>query len=221
MELDDLKTAWAAHGAMLERSLAINEHLLRETMLGKVRSKLAPFVVWRAVEAVLGVVMLFVVGSVLAAHATEPRYLVAGGAVLAFTVAMTALCTTLLVHGARLAYDRPVTVIQRAVERIKLLEFRATKWAFLGGVLVWLPGLLVLFEAVTGVPALARVDLAWLISNLAFGAIVLVVGHILAKRYVDRPDLGPRARRFVDALTGRSLRAVTGHLAELARFERD
>ncbi len=36
-DLDDLKRVWAEHGAVLERSLAINERLLRETMLRKVR----------------------------------------------------------------------------------------------------------------------------------------------------------------------------------------
>jgi RNA polymerase sigma-70 factor (ECF subfamily) len=38
---------------------------------------------------------------------------------------------------------------------------------------------------------------------------------------VERPGLGPRARRLIDALSGRSLRAVAGHLTELSRFERD
>lgn len=221
MELDDLKVTWAAHGAMLERSVAINEHLLRETMLGKVRSRLVPFLAWRVLEVALGIVMMVLTGSLVAAHASEPRYLVAGGAVLAFSIAITALCAMLLALGARLEYDQPVTVIQRAVERLKRAEFRATKWAVLGGVLVWLPVLLLLFEAATDIPALARVDLAWLVSNLVFGVIVLVLGHVLAKRHVDRPDLGPRARALVDALSGRSLRAVTGHLAELARFERE
>jgi hypothetical protein len=39
-------------------------------------------------------------------------------------------------------------------------------------------------------------------------------------RPVERPDLGPRARRVVDALSGRSLRAVASHLAEIERFQR-
>jgi hypothetical protein len=33
--------------------------------------------------------------------------------------------------------------------------------------------------------------------------------------------MGPRAQRIVDAISGRSLRSVTSHLAELARFQRD
>ncbi|HWO24571.1 MAG TPA: hypothetical protein VNO30_37770 [Kofleriaceae bacterium] len=221
MELDDLKEAWAAHGAALERSLAINERLLREAMLGKVHSTLAPYLLWRVLEVVLGVVGLLLIGPVLAAHVDEPRYLVAGGAVLAFTAGLTAVCARLLVQTAQLGYDGPVAAIQRAVEHIRLAEYRATKWAVLGGVVIWLPAALVLFEAVTGIPALALVDLPWLLANLAFGAFVLVLGQVWSKRYVERPGLDPRARRLLDALSGRSLRAVARHLAELSQFERD
>ncbi len=221
MQLDDLKEAWAAHGAALERSLAINERLFRETMLGKVRSTLAPYLLWRALEVVLGVAGLLLVGPVLAAHLDEPRYVVAGGALLGYVAGITALSAYLLIESARLDYEGPVTAIQRAIERIQLAEYRAMKWAVLGGVVIWLPAALVLFEAVIGVAALARAALGWLVANLGFGLVVLVLGQRWSKRHVERPDLGPRARRLVGALSGHSLRAVTRHLADLARFERD
>jgi hypothetical protein len=221
MELDDLKQAWAAHGAALERSLAINERLLRETMLRKARFALAPYVVWRALEIALGGVALVLVVRVLVAHLGEPRYLVAAGALAIFVAGLTALGAHLLVGGAKLDYGGAVTAIQREVERLKLVEYHATKWALLGGVLLWLPAALVLFEVVTGVDALARVDLAWLIGNLAFGAGAIAVGQVWSRRNVERPGLGPRARRILDAASGRSLRAAASHLAELARFQRD
>lgn len=68
---------------------------------------------------------------------------------------------------------------------------------------------------------LGRVDLAWLVANLGFGLGVLVAGRALSRRYVERPDLAPWARRLVDAGSGRGLRVAARHLAELARFERD
>jgi hypothetical protein len=78
------------------------------------------------------------------------------------------------------------------MERIKLAGYRATKWALLGGVMLWLPSGLVLFEVVTGVPALALVELRWLAANLGFGVMVLVIGQAWSKRYVERRELGPR-----------------------------
>jgi hypothetical protein len=221
MQLDDLRKAWAAHGALLERSLAIDERLLREMLLRKVRLGLAPYVLWRALEAALGLAALFVVVPVLAAHAAEPRYVVAAGAVAAFAAGNGALSAYQLVNGLRLDYDGPVTAIQRRVARLRLVEYRAFKWALLGGVVIWLPAALVLFEALTGVDALARVDLGWLGLNLVFGLVVLALGLAWSRKYVERSALSPWARRLVDAVSGRSLRSVAGHLAELSRFERE
>lgn len=221
MQLDDLKEAWAAHGALLKQSLAIDERLLREVLLRKVRFALAPYVLGRGLEVVLGVAATLAVASVLAAHAAEPLYLAVAGVLAAFAVGVVALSAYLLVSALQLDYGGPVTAIQRDVERIRLAEYRAFKWALLGGVLLWLPAALVLFEALTGVAALARVDLPWLVANLAFGLVVLALGQALSRKYVERPGLGPRARRLADAVSGRGLRSAAGHLAELSRFERE
>jgi hypothetical protein len=175
MQLDDLKEAWAAHGAALEKSLAIDARLLREVLLRRVRVALAPYVLWRGLEVALGVAALLVVVPVLAAHLAAPRYLVAGGALAAYAAGVTALSALLLVNGLRLDYGGPVTAIQRDVERLRLAEYRALKWALLGGVVVWLPAALVGFEALTGVDALARVPLAWLGANLLVGLVVLAL----------------------------------------------
>jgi len=221
MELDDLKTAWAAHGALLERSVAINERLLREVMLRKVRRRIAPYVASRVLEIACGALVLVAVISVLVAHPAAARYLVIGWPLAGFVAATTATSAYLLVHAVRLDHAGPVTAIQRAVEVLRRAEYRALKWAVLGGVVFWLPAALVLFEAVTGVDALARADLAWLVANLMFGLGVLAIGQAMSRKYVERADLGPRARRVVDALSGRALRRAADHLAELAAFERE
>ncbi|MFT7667775.1 MAG: hypothetical protein ACI8X5_000459 [Planctomycetota bacterium] len=221
MQLDDLKEAWAAHGTMLERSIAIDERLLREMMLRKVRFALAPYVVCRALEVALGIAMIFAAVSVLVVHLTEPRYLLVAGALAVFSVGITAQWAYLLVNVLRLDQGGPVTKIQQDVERIQLVEYLCFKWALLGGIVFWLPALLVPFEAVTGVDALARADLAWLIANIVLGLLLLGIGHLLSRRYVESSDLEPRARRFVEALSGRGLRSASAYLEELASFERD
>jgi hypothetical protein len=221
MQLDDLKEAWAAHGARLERSLAIDERLLREMLLRKVRFALAPYALWRAIEVALGGIATWAIVRVLTGHLDEPRYLVVTGALAVFAVALTALHAYLLVGVLQLDYAGPVTALQRDVERIRLAEYRALKWALLGGCLFWLPVPIVLLEALTGAELLARVQLSWLAANLAVGLALLAAGQMLSRRYVERPGLGPRARRIVEALSGRGLRSAAGHLAELARFEQE
>lgn len=221
MDLDDLKTAWAAHTATLERSVAINERLLRETFATKTRRALAPYAVARALEVLCGLAFVVLAVPCVVAHAANARYLVAGGGTCLFVAALTALCGYLLVQSQRLDLEGPVTTSQRALAHLQLVEYRATKWAVLGGVVVWLPALLLLFEALTGTPALALVDLAWLVSNLAFGLVVLAIGLVWARRSVEHAGRSPRAQRIIEALSGRSLRRASTHLAELARFVHD
>lgn len=217
MELDDLRTAWAAHGAALDRSVAIGERLLRETLTGKARAAAAPSTRWRVVELVVWLALLVGAGSVLGRHLGEPRYVVAGGALVLYLAAIAGRTVHLLVATARLDYDAPVTATLRAVSRLRRAEVHTTTWAIGGGVVTWLPAALVGFEAVTGVPVLAHVDLAWLAANLALGVLVLIVAVVWVRRNVDR---APRSR-VVDALSGRALRDAERHLADLAAFERD
>jgi hypothetical protein len=221
MQLDDLKHAWAAHGALLEKSLSINEQLLREALMRKTRIALAPYALWRTLEVATGVAIVSVAAPVVIRHLAEPRYAVVGVATSAFIALMTAVSAYLLTKCLTLNYGGPVTAIQREVEGIKRTEYRALKWAVLGGVIAWLPAALILFEGLVGIDALARVNGAWLVGNLVFGVVVLGLGQVLSRRYVEQPDLGPIARRLADALSGRALRSVSANLAELARFERE
>lgn len=112
-----------------------------------------------------------------------------------------------------------MAAIQRELEGLALLEYRAFKWALLGGVLLWLPILLVLVEGLTGAPILAEVDGVWLGANGAFGMVVLGLGQMLSRKYVEDAALSPLARRVVDALSGRGLRSARAFLSEISGFE--
>jgi len=221
LELDDLKDLWCAHHAALERSLAIEERLLKEVLLRKVRIALAPSVIYRCLEVAAGLAALVAFVRVLATHLAEPRYVVVAGGLVAFTLAMTVACAALLVRILTLDYSAPVATTQRAVERLKVAEVRTLKWALLGGTVIWLPLALVLFESLTGVGLLARVDAAWLAGNLLVGLALLGFGQVLSRRYVERKGAGTPAHWLVEALSSRPVRSASAHLKELAAFERE
>ena len=218
MLLDDLKTTWAAHGALLERSLRIDERKLRDTSLGRSRRALAPYVAWLAVQLLAGVAGIATVMPILWDHLTDLRYLGIGGALVWFVILVNAQTGRLFVAALGLDWSGPVTTLQRDLEAMKVLEYRVFKWALLGGIVAWLPALLLLFEAWTGVPALEHVHGGWLLANVAFGLGVLAAGQAWSREHVERADLAPWVRRFVDGLSGHGLRAATRHLEELRAF---
>jgi len=220
MQIDDLKQLWTAHGANLERSLAINERLLREALLRNVRSAFIPFQVWRTLEVVIGIAIIVASTAVLADHVNDPLYMIVAGGLAVLTAGVTGLCAYGLVKSCRVDYAASVTTLQRNIEQIRLADFRAFKWALLLGIVAWLPVALILFEALTGFDALARVGLAWLSANVIFGLICLGVGQAFSRRYLERADLRPWARTLLEALSDRSVQSATEHLTELASFER-
>ncbi|MCC6407049.1 MAG: hypothetical protein IT453_07780 [Planctomycetes bacterium] len=221
MQLDDFQSLWAAHGAALARSVAIDERVLRELLLGKARRALVAQAAGLACEVAFGAAALALTVPVVAAHADEPRYALVGGALIAFVAALTVHGASLAVRAARLDYGGSVARMQREVESLRLSAYRAVKWALLGGVALWLPAVLVAFEAWTGVDALARVDLAWLGANVVFGLAALAAGHAWSKRHVERAERSPWAARWLDALSGRGVRRASQQLDELARFVRE
>jgi len=221
MQLDDMKQTWTGHGANFERSLAINECLLREMLLRKVRSAFVPFQVMRLLELAFGIATIVAAMTVLSNHFTDPRYLMIAGGLSVIAGYVTGLCAYLWYETATIDYADPVTALQRHIERIRLAEYRAFKWALLLGIIAWLPIALILFEALTGIDALARVNLAWLIGNVLFGFLCLGIGQVLSRRYVERTELTPWGRRLVETLSGHAVRSATQHLTELAQFDRN
>ena len=223
MQLDDMKAVWATHGEQLDRVLHINEKLLRDVTMNKVRSSLIPYVLWRAFEVLFGVAMTLATGSVLLDHTDELLYLSVAGAVLLFSVFMTITTLMLIVRALRLDQDRQVVDVQRAVAKLKLAEFHAFKWALLGGVLLWLPIGIVVFEVLSGAPALSNVPLPWLLANIAFGLLALFLGQHLVRKHVDKngqPDTerAPWVQRLLDHASGRQLAKISNHMDELASF---
>lgn len=184
----------------------------------RLRFALVPYALWLGLEIALGIVAVGLVALLGVRHLGEVRYLLLAGAVLVFALAITAACVHLFVRITRLDYGAPVAALQRDIVRTKLVAFRAGKWALLGGIVLWLPVALLLFELATGVPALAKVDGAWLLANVVFGLLLLGVGQWLARRHVERADgapLRPWAQCCVDALAGRALQSASALLAEL------
>lgn len=219
MELDELKSAWSRYGDRLERALEIDRRILEELLRKKTRRALAPYGFGLLLEVVFGAAMMYATFSTVANHGADPRYLTIGGALAFYVVAITGSSAYLFVNGQLFDDSTPVVRLRQRAERMGLVEYHAFKWALLGGIALWLPALLIAFEAITGIDALARVDAVFLVGNLIFGLVVLAIGQWLSRRYVEDPSLGESARRIVDALSGHGLARATRTLRELEEFQ--
>ncbi len=221
MQLDDMKQLWTAYSAELERRVSVNERILREMLVRQVRAALNSYQIVCAVELATAIATVVASIAVLTSHSAEPRYWIVAGGLAVLGGSVAALCALSLHQTTAIDYAQPVTTLRRSVERMRIVEYRALKWSLLMGIVAWLPAVLVGWEVFTGVHALARVNTAWLVANLLFGLVCLVLGQAISRRYLERDDLAPWAHRLVESLSGHAAKTARLRLLELERFERD
>lgn len=118
MELDDLKTAWQALDARLERQGRLQLELLHERRLERARRNLRPLLVGMALQALLGVGLVVLGVACWRQNLHVPGLLVAGIALHAFGLLHVVLAGMVAGLATTMDYGAPVLAIQK---RLRLL----------------------------------------------------------------------------------------------------
>lgn len=221
MQQDQLQAIWARQDAKLDECLSLQTQLLEEQTRDRARASLSPHVWGYGLKLVGYLAALIFLGSFAVEHAGEPRLVAAAVCLHVYMIGLLGLATYEVLLISRLDHQAPVIALMRAVEQVQLAEYRSFKWALLGGVLLWSLVPLVASKAAGGPDLLEQVPLVWFGANAALGLACLVTGQWWSRRHVERPDARPWARRFVEHLSGRSLRTAKAALGELVSFERE
>lgn len=205
MELDDLKATWMENARAAVRINARALHSLTRAEGALQRHRYSVIV-----ELCGNAMVLLLLGSFIARHGAEARFLVPALALHLGTIALTIACIRQLALIGAVDYGQPVLAIQRAVEQMRIEWIRTTKWTFVTAPLLWVPLLIVSMKGLLGLDAWAILDTGWLVANLAFGAALIPLLLLIARRYRGR---------LMDDLAGRSLTAARQSLQQLSRFE--
>lgn len=216
MELDEMKLAWQALDARLERQHALDLQRFRDSRLDKLRRGLRPLVWGQAIQMIVGVLGLLVLAPIWMPHWRDPSVLICG-------VVMHVYCIGLIVVGgmvqgqvAGIDYAAPVLAIQR-----RLLKLRRT-YAVGGALAVGLPWwfltapLLVVLtrgEIMTRAPSVI-----WIM--LTIGAVGILATWWF-HRWAHSPERAAFARKLDDSAAGGSIRRAQASLDEVARFEQE
>jgi hypothetical protein len=193
-DLDTLRAQWQAQDAKLDALLQLNRRLARTQLTGRFRPRLR-LLTWRISAGLLVLApALLWLGAFAFAHRANARFLAPAVLLLLCAIALliTGVRQLVLLHDISL--DAPVVTLQTQFEAVRIERLRATVAALAAGPLLWLPVLLVATKGWFGVDLYAVASGAWLAANLAFGALVLVVVHVLVRR-----QRGPTSGRW-DAL---------------------
>ncbi|MBK9373955.1 MAG: hypothetical protein IPN03_09535 [Holophagales bacterium] len=221
MELDDLKRPWEDQDRKLDASLRLNARLLHDSVLAKAdtATKRLSRLLW------LGLVMNFaaalLTGSFLANHISEARFVIPAAGLHLSVIALLVASIRQLVAIGTLDYDAPIVVIQKRLESLRVERIRATKWTLLCSPLLWTPLLIVALKGLFGVDAYETCGAGFLIANLLFGVLVILLAVWISRRYAARMGRSPFVQRLMRDLAGDSLNAAAGFLRSISRFEED
>lgn len=212
LELAELKSAWRALGAELERRNALELRALEQGRLRRARLHLLPLWLEAVLEILTGLTIAVLAGGFWVGHLSEPVVLVAGLALHLYGIALIALASRSLVLLARLDFATPVLTIQRDLAGLEEHRTRAALALGLPWWILWLALLVCLARAFPAIDLYARAP-AWVLGNLAVGLIGIAVSLLVVRRIRRRTPAH-------DATTlGWLLRRARRQLEEVERFE--
>ena len=225
MQLDELQQQWQRLDEKLDRSLAIQSELLRQSGVRPVRRRIRRFVVWPAIDLLFAIGVLLVAGSILGDHWRDwalvlPALVVVGGAVaLAVSSILQLKCI------GELDWCGPIAEIQSGLERLRALKIRQFKWVILWSPLVGFCALMVGVQqgveylTVGRVQIVDRLDPWWIGANYAFGVLFVPAGYYIARALAARYHRQRWWQVVLDDLSGTSLKAAARDMQHWATLQ--
>jgi hypothetical protein len=221
MELDELKQKWAEHDHKLEVNIRLTRQLLTATKMNRARSALQRLAVFVALESVVALAAIIVLGSFIGDHIAMVRFAVPAAALDLFEIASLILLIQQIRLALNIDYGSPVAAIQKQLESLRMLHIRHFQWTLLLAPLLWTPLLIVALEGFLRVDAYKTVGAAYLLANLLFGLAIIPLAIWLSKKFGDRMDRSPKIQWLMKELAGYNLNAASDFLATLSEFEEE
>ncbi len=221
MELESMRSQWTALNDKVEVLLHMNQMAMKAATLRQADTALHRFRRGIMAELIVNGIGALLLVPFIGAHLTEPLFLAPAVLLFVFMLLHVAFGAHQWITLSRLDFGGPVVQLQRALAKLRVRRIRVTKWTFWVAPLLWVPLLIVALKGMLRIDVYATFSTAWLIANLIFGVLVIVVLYFVSRHYADRMDRCPRLQRVMDDIAGHDLNAATELLNEVAQFEKE
>jgi|SRR5580704_978750 hypothetical protein len=221
MELDELKQKWAEHDRKLEVNIRLTRQLLSATKMNRARSALQRLAVFLALESAFALAIIIVLGSFIGDHIATVRFAVPAAALDLFEIATLIVLLQQIRLVLNINYCKPIAVIQKQLESLRMLHIRHFQWTLLLAPVLWTPLLIVALKGFLRVDAYKTLGAAYLLANLLFGLAIIPLAIWLSKKFGDRMDRSSKIQWLMKELAGYNLNAASDFLAALSEFEEE
>lgn len=221
MNLDDIKNQWSAFDKKLDNSIKLNTLLLKEVSLNKTSSYLRRLSVPIYIELILSFFVLLILGNFIWNNLQEIKFLIPAISLDLFIIFLVHSSIKQLIEINSIDFSEPIITNQKKLESLKVRRINETKMVFLVSPLLWVPLLIVVVRAITGLDPYAIFSASWLVGNLLFGLAVIPLVLWVSKRYSHKFESSPFLQSIMNDIAGRSLNEAIGFLDKLAKFEKE
>lgn len=227
MQFDDLERQWRQIDQKLDRSLALETQLLREIMASPARRRVQRQAIWPAINVAFCVGVLGFCGNFLHSHQDDWRLASLASIVVGGALALLVASIRQLIAVAELDWCGPVAAIQASLDRLRLMAIQQFKWVILLSPLMGFSALmvglawLVNWGADDRVDILAKMNGAWVVTNLVFGVLFVPFGYLAAHWLASQCSGRPWWRETMNAISGKSLHAAAKDIERWASLMRE
>ena len=224
MTLDDLKVEWGKRDAALSRALNMNTALLREALINARRAKIRNRAEMGPFGIAVWVLTLVLMGSFIANHWGEWRFVFPAALIHIWTIAMGAIGFQQRAELNAIDYSAAPTLVQQRLAAIRARRAHVFQWAFLTGqVIWWIPFFIVIMKGALNVDLYALSDFmrTFLAVNVAIGLALIPIALFAARFLSTRLQGNSAWRSFIDGVAGRDLTEARALAERLAKFEEE
>ena len=219
MDLDELKEKWINYDRKLDESLRLNRRLLQAMKLPRAKSALQRLAMGLSLESVLWLVGIVALGQFIYRNITMMRFALPAAFLDLYAIANFALLIAQIASALQIDYEKPIAVIQKQIEALRVLRIRYIQGSVVGGFIVWVPFVIVVLKMFLGIDAYRIFGTAWLLANVLFGLVPIALAFWLSKKLSRTISRYPRTQKFMNNLAGYNIKAARRTIAALSEFE--
>ncbi len=221
VEMDDLRKTWADYDRKLDTNVRLSRQLLMATTLNRVRSPLRRLAFFLGLESIIQLAVVAALGSFIYEHIALVWFALPAAVLDVFAIVILVAMIRQIAGALRIDYDKPIAIIQKELEHLRVLRIRYIQGIFLVATLAWTPLLIVALKGFWGLDAYRLFGTAYLVANVLVGLAIIPLALWLSKKFSDRMGRSPIIQRLMKDLAGYNLNAATAFLAKLSEFEKE
>ena len=217
---EEMEAAWKAQSAKLDQVNLLLVDQLRGKSVSRVKAPLRSLIVSLWLEIALSATGMLLMGSFLAEHVTQARFVWPAALMDVWFGATLIAAIRQLLTATKINYDEPIASVQQKLGRLRILRLKTFRWLFLTGQIVWwMPFLITSLKMVFGVDAYRYLTPGFIMANMLAGLalIPLVLQVLKTFRFAANASW---YERLADIIAGRSLAEAQRQAQIVADFIR-